>query len=249
MIILGFLQSLDESIQRLMGGLDSPVEGFARLALAAICGGLVGLEREVRGRQAGFRTYLLVCLGSALTMVVSVSFATRQWPSQNSPDVHVNIDPGRIAYGVMTGIGFLCAGVIVQQKGSVKGLTTAASMWCVASVGLAAGLGLYLISIFATVLVLVALWLLDYLEDVIPRQRYRILVIRVKWKPGCVGDTVKYLRKSGFHAADANFKRSEDLQSADIDLRVAFRSRKHYFALENMLAEEKRYELIAAREL
>src|SRR3982751_5325636 len=113
-------------------------ETATRILLAAIFGGLIGLEREVRGRQAGFRTYILVCVGSALVMVVSIQFAAHQWTAQSANQgININIDPARIAYGVMTGIGFLGAGAIVHaQGGLVRGLTTAAALWCVAAVGL-----------------------------------------------------------------------------------------------------------------
>src|SRR3954468_5510383 len=108
-------------------------ELFMRLVLAVVAGGLVGLERELRGRQAGFRTYILVCMGSALVMIVSVEMAVHHWQPQTA-GVNINVDPGRIAYGVMTGIGFLGAGVIVQShSGAVRGLTTAAGLWCIAA--------------------------------------------------------------------------------------------------------------------
>src|SRR5438034_3757584 len=88
-------------------------EALLRLLLSAIAGGLVGLERELRGRQAGFRTNLLVCLGSTLTMLVSLNFALHHWPLNRG--INLNIDPARIAYGVMTGVGFLGAGTIIQH--------------------------------------------------------------------------------------------------------------------------------------
>ena len=94
-------------------GFDWPAEYVARLLLACVCGGLIGLERELRGRQAGFRTNLLVCVGSALTMLISITFASRSWP--HDPDVTIRIDPARIAYGIMTGVGFLGAGTIVKN--------------------------------------------------------------------------------------------------------------------------------------
>src|SRR5215203_3390737 len=95
----------DSIIQNWVGGMGAPIESFVGLILAAVAGGLVGLERELRGRQAGFRTYLLVCVGSALVMVVSAGMAAHPWKAP--PGVNVNVDPSRIAYGVMGGIGFL----------------------------------------------------------------------------------------------------------------------------------------------
>src|SRR3954469_25305317 len=97
-----WLQHLDQSIASFAASLGPTGEAFFRLTLAAIAGGLVGLEREVRGRQAGFRTNLLVCVGSCLTMIVSLQFAIHHWqPQTENRGININIDPARIAYGVM----------------------------------------------------------------------------------------------------------------------------------------------------
>src|SRR4051794_21740468 len=122
-MLLASISQWDSQLHEFLTGQSSVLEPFVKLALAAVMGGLVGIEREIRGRQAGFRTYILVCMGAALVMIVSNSVALRSWPSHGQ-GVTVSIDPARIAYGVMTGIGFLGAGVIVHQKGSVRGLTT-----------------------------------------------------------------------------------------------------------------------------
>jgi putative Mg2+ transporter-C (MgtC) family protein len=217
-----------------------------RLVLAIIAGGLVGLERELRGRQAGFRTTILVCLGSALVMVVSVSFASRHWP--HDIGINVNIDPARIAYGVMTGIGFLGAGTIVKQRSNVHGLTTAAALWSVAAVGLAAGFGMYLITVIAALLILVTLFALDRLEHILPKLRYRNIVIRRRWRQGCIEETVKMLEGAKMRVADASFRRSDDLGHADINLRVAFVNRQQFYALERQLEGDERYILLAAEE-
>src|SRR3954454_7079761 len=155
-MVAHLLGTLNSTINEWFLSLGSPLEDLARLLMAAVFGGLVGIEREVRGRQAGFRTCLLVCVGSALVMLVSIEFARHNWTHQ--PNVNINIDPARIAYGVMTGIGFLCAGVIVKGNTGIHGLTTAAGMWCVAAIGLSIGFGMYSISTLATVLVVTALW-------------------------------------------------------------------------------------------
>src|SRR5215211_6125047 len=149
------LHDLDLSLTGWANGLQWPLEPLIRLVIAALAGGLVGLEREVRGRQAGFRTNMLVCLGSALVMIVSIHFASFAWEHQ--PGINVNVDPARIAYGVMTGIGFLGAGTILHHRGAVRGLTTAAAMWCVAAIGLAAGVGMYIVTALAAAIVLGAL--------------------------------------------------------------------------------------------
>src|SRR5688500_2580 len=188
------LHAIDNAVREWAHGLGIPGEIVLRLALAVVLGGLVGLEREVRGRQAGFRTNVLVCLGSAIVMIVSIHFAKVPWPPQAG--ININVDPARIAYGVMTGIGFLGAGTIVHNKGSVRGLATAAGLWCVAAIGLAVGFGMYTVALLATLLVVLVLWLLDLLEDVLPRVRYRTVTIRRRWTPGCIAQTIARFKKA-----------------------------------------------------
>src|SRR5687767_2930095 len=137
------LEHLDTLITSRLHSLGWPAEAFVELLLAAFVGGMVGLERELRGRVAGFRTNILVAVGSALVMIVSNRVAFHDWTPPPGQNVEIQIDPARIAYGVMGGVGFLGAGIIVQHRGNVRGLTTAAGIWCVAALGLSAGLGLY----------------------------------------------------------------------------------------------------------
>jgi putative Mg2+ transporter-C (MgtC) family protein len=130
-------------------------ESLLRLALAAALGGLIGVERELREREAGLRTHLLVSLGSALFTIVSAygfhAFLT-------SGQSVVRADPTRIAAQIVTGIGFLGAGAIIRQGLSVRGLTTAATLWVVAAIGLAAGAGYYSAAVITTALVLFSLY-------------------------------------------------------------------------------------------
>lgn len=121
-----------------------------RLLLSAVLGAVVGIEREMHKRPAGFRTHILVCLGSALFMLTSVSVALTYSHAGDA-------DPSRIAAGVVTGIGFLGAGAIIRYGESIKGLTTAASVWVVAAIGLAVGSGMYVAAITTTAIVFVIL--------------------------------------------------------------------------------------------
>ncbi|HEU5371151.1 MAG TPA: MgtC/SapB family protein [Gaiellaceae bacterium] len=135
-------------------------DALGRLALAAALGSIIGLEREFREREAGLRTHLLVSLGSALFTIVS-AFGFHDVLTHD-PQVVVRLDPSRIAAQIVSGIGFLGAGAIIRQGLSIRGLTTAATLWVVAAIGMAAGAGFYSVAIITTVVALVALWPLRY---------------------------------------------------------------------------------------
>src|ERR1700687_3708092 len=122
-----------------------------RLLAALAIGGLIGLERSLHGRPAGFRTHSLVCLASALLMLVTVY--QLQWMTEVPLDT-IRADPTRMAQGIMTGIGFLGAGVIFKEALSVRGLTTAASIWITAAIGILAGIGFYFPAVVGTLLTL-----------------------------------------------------------------------------------------------
>jgi putative Mg2+ transporter-C (MgtC) family protein len=142
--------------------LETQLEPLLRLLVALALGAVVGWERELQRMPAGFRTHALVGLGSALFTVVSAfAFAGPL------------TDPTRIAAQIVTGIGFLGGGAILHYRGSVRGLTTAASLWAVAAVGMAAGAGLYVIAVGGAALVVVALELLDRVEKFAERRRDR----------------------------------------------------------------------------
>lgn len=130
---------------------------LVRLLLATVLSGLIGFERESRGRAAGLRTHILVCIGSALAMLTSIYMF----------DIYrgvATVDPTRIAAQVITGVGFLGAGTILRSGATVKGLTTAASLWAVAGIGLAVGCGFYSAAVISTILVVVTLVVFSKME-------------------------------------------------------------------------------------
>jgi putative Mg2+ transporter-C (MgtC) family protein len=128
-----------------------------RIILAAVFGGIIGLEREKKGRSAGLRTHILVCTGSSLIMMVSLYiFDIYQGKAP--------VDPSRIAAGVVTGIGFLGAGTIMSGTEGVRGLTTAASIWVSSAIGLAVGCGFMSAAIIATVATFLTLYSLKHIE-------------------------------------------------------------------------------------
>lgn len=144
----------------------SQLDTVLRLLLAGALGGMIGLEREASGKPAGFRTNLLICVGAALLTELSRFIAL-------SPDTgSFRSDPGRIAAQIVSGIGFLGAGTIMQARGAVTGLTTAATLWVVAAIGMAVGADAYMAAIATTALVMTALRMLGPIEDTLVPRRY-----------------------------------------------------------------------------
>jgi putative Mg2+ transporter-C (MgtC) family protein len=140
-------------------GFNLELELAGRLALGLVLGAAIGFERELHRQPAGFRTHSLVALGSALFTIISAyGFAGS------------SVDPTRIAAQIVSGIGFIGAGTILQHRGNIRGLTTAASLWSVAAIGMAAGAGLLALALTGTLLILVILSLLDNVEAFIRRR-------------------------------------------------------------------------------
>ncbi len=154
---------------------QSMSEPMLRLLAAVFVGGAIGMDRAYRGRAAGFRTHILVCLASSLLMILM----DLQWVLAGDlrADV-IRMDPARMAQGIMTGIGFLGAGVIMQDKQSVRGLTTAASIWITATIGIVLGAGYYFAAIVSTFLTLITLAVFNRLIDVLPMRRYAYLTLK-----------------------------------------------------------------------
>jgi putative Mg2+ transporter-C (MgtC) family protein len=184
-------------------------EALLRLALAGILGGLIGLERELREREAGLRTHLLVAVGAALfTIAGAYGFDS------------VRVDPTRVAAQIVTGIGFLGAGAIIRQGFSVRGLTTAATLWVVAAVGLAAGAGYYSGAVITTALVLVALWPLRILAFRILR-RFRaddgrlLVELPAGSGPGAVIDEIE---RAGARVTAMGVSQEGDRRRLELDL-------------------------------
>ena len=154
--------------------------GF-RLVAALVAGGMVGLERSHRGRPAGFRTHALVCLASSLLMLVTVY--EPHWMPKTA-GVSLVLDPTRMAQGIMTGIGFLGAGAIIKEGFSVRGLTTAASIWITAALGILIGIGFYFAAAIGTVLSLGTLSLFRWVEARLPTESYANFMVRFRRDAG-----------------------------------------------------------------
>jgi putative Mg2+ transporter-C (MgtC) family protein len=195
------------------------------LLLAVLLGGAVGLEREFRGRPAGLRTHILVCLGATLIMITSQRMAV---VSQDLPaPFRIVVDPGRIAAGIVTGIGFLGAGAILRIGDLVRGLTTAGTIWLVAALGISLGQGLYLLATACTVLVLAVLTVLSRVESRIHPIIYRSLMLRVPL------DRAVAIEQDARAALSARDIRVQDIHhtlglregSAELTFRVSLRHR------------------------
>ncbi|MEG2066028.1 MAG: MgtC/SapB family protein [Tannerellaceae bacterium] len=150
--------TLFESLNEILKNTQiTPYTAAIKLLISFVLGAIVGVERQFRRRDAGMRTFTLICMGSTAAMLISI------WIPQSYPNF-LNGDPGRIAAQVLTGIGFLGAGAIIQSHGSIHGLTTAACIWVMAVIGLAVGAGMYIPAIITTALTLFVLVSLEQLE-------------------------------------------------------------------------------------
>jgi putative Mg2+ transporter-C (MgtC) family protein len=191
-----------------------------RLSVAAVLGGAIGMERELRERQAGLRTHLVVCVGSALFTLVSAYGFHEFLVSGGSL---VRTDPTRIAAQIVSGIGFLGAGAIIRQGLSVRGLTTAATLWLVAAIGMASGAGYYSAALFATAGALLTLGPLRGVAYKIVR-RYRPEVDRLLVEipaGGSPGAVLEAIERGGSRVVSLEIEQEGDRRSLaiDVDLR------------------------------
>lgn len=179
-----------------------------RLLAALGVGAVIGLERSYRGRPAGFRTHALVCLSTALLMLVTV-YESRWVP--NIEYGRIALDPTRMAQGIMTGIGFLGAGVIMKEGLTVRGLTTAASIWVTAAIGILIGIGFYFPAATASVLALGTLSLFRWIESWMPAQFYAHFLVRFARDTAMPEAELRQLVSAhGFSIANLNFRLSAE---------------------------------------
>jgi putative Mg2+ transporter-C (MgtC) family protein len=184
------------------------LELLIQLMLAALLGAIVGLERELRGKPAGLRTNTLICLGATLFTVLSEHMAG------------VRGDPARVAAQILPGVGFIGAGTILHMRGSVSGLTSAATIWVVAAVGMALGSGAYVEAIGTTLLVVSLLSGLGFLEGMIARQLTRgRLVCHVRPEATAFEDLSSVIRRSGLEILESSRHQEGPDQVIEFDLR------------------------------
>jgi putative Mg2+ transporter-C (MgtC) family protein len=200
-------EAMPLDLEGLMGPID--MTAVARLALAALLGGLIGWEREKHGRAAGMRTHLLLCLGCALVMLVSLYIPTLF--ADYRSDSILRADPGRIVAHVLSGLGFLGAGAIVTLGRWVRGLTTAACVWVTAAIGLAVGCGYVFVALCTFVIVMFSLHTLRIWERQIRRQdRYARLELRFDDSERHVDAIREVLSDNGFDLLEYQLDRDAD---------------------------------------
>lgn len=188
--------------------MDSAYSDYVVITLhilgATLAGGLIGLERSFHGRPAGFRTHTLVCVASSVLMLVTY-FQWKWLP--NVPWETVRTDPTRMAQGIMTGVGFLGAGVIYKEGLSVRGLTTAGSIWMTAAIGILFGIGFYFPAIFATLLTLGVLSAFRWIESHMPAQAYAHFHIRFERDHAMPEEQLRALLAAhGFTVANMSYR-------------------------------------------
>ena len=173
-----------------------------KLLLAALAGGLVGLEREKHGRPAGLRTNLLVAVGSCVMMIVSEAFYLKY--GMFDAETTLRLDPSRVAAQIVTGIGFIGAGVILKEGASVRGLTTAASLWAVAGLGMAFGMGFFSLGAIATVMVLISLTLLKKVDPMVKKDRFLTLAVTAINRKGLIEELQGVLAERNLEGLNIN---------------------------------------------
>lgn len=200
--------------------MTSQSEILIRLLLGAALGGIIGYERERHGRPAGFRTNMVVCIASVLIMFISINFFHLIEQLNIS---YVRIDPGRIAAGAITGIGFLGAGVIVRSGATVRGLTTAAVIWMVSIIGLTVGAGMYYAAILATAVTMASLATLRVVERRIRGDIYRDLLVVAESRPGFQEELDSIVRIEGVTVLSVDYEL--DAEEGEVRLDYVLRSK------------------------
>src|SRR6187549_2684274 len=189
---------------------------LGRLAGALFIGAMIGFERSFHGRPAGFRTHALVCVASALLMLVTVF--QLHWMTEVPIDT-IRADPTRMAQGIMTGIGFLGAGVIFKEGLTVRGLTTAASIWVTAAIGILVGIGFWFAAVVGAVAALTVLALFRYVERLLPSEFYAHHMLRFA-REHVIDD-------HGFTIANLSSRLSENGQQFEYRMTIKSRDRKN----------------------
>jgi putative Mg2+ transporter-C (MgtC) family protein len=211
------------------------LEILKHLLIALGMGGLIGFERSYHGRPAGFRTHTLVCVSSSALMLLTV-YQGQWYPAAFAGNV--NLDPTRMAQGIMTGIGFLGAGVIFKEGLTVRGLTTAASIWITAAIGILAGIGFYFPMIVTTVLTLGTLSVFRWIEAKVPGEFFAHLQVRCLRDGGMDEEELRrFLLEQGFSVANMSYAGSAEPRCVEYQMVIKAREEKRARALAEALGK------------
>jgi len=211
---------------------------LTHLCLALVAGAMIGLERTYHGRPAGFRTHTLVCIASSLLMLLTAYHWALLDGGTTEP---MSVDPTRMAQGIMTGIGFLGAGVIIKEGLTVRGLTTAASIWMTAAIGILIGIGFYFPAAVATFLTLGTLSLFRWIEMITPALYYGRLSVRFQRKDSPSEAELRgIVSEHGFTVANLSYSLKEEGKVFEYQMTIRSRDRENSHRLsETLIATER----------
>ncbi|MCM8821960.1 MAG: MgtC/SapB family protein [Candidatus Omnitrophica bacterium] len=204
-----------------------------RIFITGILSGIIGWERERHARAAGFRTMILVGMGCCLSMIVSL----RIYELFSGIDsLYLTVDPARIAYGVLTGIGFIGAGTIIRDRGKVRGITTASCLWVVSSMGLAVGCGYYFLGIATTIMVMLTLLTLKGIETKIPHDTYTRIKIKFSGTVTTFSDEIfQILSDSGHKIIESSIFENKKENFSVVEILCRSRGKKDGISVMNAL--------------
>lgn len=206
-----------------------------RILIAGILSGVIGWERERHARAAGFRTMILVGMGCCLSMIVSLRI--HELFSQVD-SLYLRIDPARIAYGVLTGIGFIGAGTIIRDRGNVRGITTASCLWVVSAMGLAIGCGYYILGISTTILVMITLLTLKGIESKIPHDVYNRIRIKLTGDISIFSEKIfSIFSNMGYKILEFSFLEHKNENFSVLEILYRSRGKKDGFSILNALKD------------
>ncbi len=210
------------------------IDVILKIFLAAMLGGIIGLERELANKEAGLRTNILIAIGSSLITILSYKFAHGV----------VGADPARLSAQIVSGIGFLGAGAIIQSRFAVHGLTTAATIWAVAAIGIATGSGLYLLSFLVTILTLIVLSIFKIISKHIDKHRKHFAyVIKIKDKASLIHEIKKVIIDLNLKYIAADIKKGKN--GFDIEVLITASELKNKKFIEAVLQMDGVEELIS----